>query len=55
MDSIQAGPNWKWLGALHRESATGFSKEDAEAKQRNYLIFYTLSGCLIWERFVGCL
>ena len=26
-----------------------------EAKQGNYLIGYSLSGCLIWENLVGCL
>lgn len=31
-----------------------FDREDAESKQGNYLTGYSLSGCFIWERLVGC-
>ena len=30
-------------------------KEDTEAKKGNYLIGYSLNGCLIWENLVGYL
>lgn len=30
-------------------------KEEAEIKQANYLLVYSLSNCIIWESLVGCL
>ena len=43
------------LGVVKSTPPTGARSDDSEAKQRNYLIGYSLSGCLIWESLVGCL
>ena len=40
--------------SLGQNPRKDFYREDAEAKQGNYLIGCSLSSCLIWERLVGC-
>lgn len=38
---------------MDRHKGQEFYREDAEPKQRNNLIGYTLSSCLIWESLIG--
>ena len=48
-----------WRAKLESTPTKGagerFYREEAETKQENCLIGYSLSSCLIWESLVGCL
>lgn len=51
-----AAPNQKWFEVLHHLQGLQqrLDREGAEAKQENYLIGYSLSGCHIWGSLLGC-